>query len=82
MNSAHKENRRRKTTIAARIPRELKEAVVALADAGNRSTSREIAAAIREHVDKASPPSARVAESPAAASSDLRPAAGAPPEAA
>jgi hypothetical protein len=80
MSNAHKENRRHKTTIAARIPRELKEAVVALADAGNRSTSREIAAAIKEHVDKASPPSTPVAEAPAAPSD--RHAAGAPAEAA
>jgi hypothetical protein len=56
-------NLERKATIAARVPLELKEAMVALADAGNRSTSREIAAAIAEHVSKESAPAAATTSS-------------------
>jgi hypothetical protein len=82
VSSANEVNRERKVTVAARVPPELAEAVRTLADAGDRTVSREVFRAIREHVDKAGPPSTLVAEAPAAAASDLRPAAGAPPEAA
>ena len=59
-------NGERKVTVAARVEPSLAEAVVALADRGNRSTSREIAAAISEHVFKES------ASAAAATSSALR----------
>ncbi len=38
-------------TIAARVPPELAEAVAALADAGDRTVSREVFRAIRTHVE-------------------------------
>lgn len=44
----------RKVTVAARVEPSLAEAVAALADVGNRSTSREIRAAIAEHVKESS----------------------------
>jgi predicted transcriptional regulator len=49
-------NPERKVTVAARVPPDLAEAVAALADAGNRSISREVSAAIREHVDRQEQP--------------------------
>jgi hypothetical protein len=70
-------NTERKVTVAARVPPDLADAVRTLADAGDRTVSREVARAIREHVDKASPPSNLVAEAPAPPSI----VAGAPPEA-
>jgi hypothetical protein len=53
----------RKVTVAARVEPSLAEAVVALADLGNRSTSREIAAAIAEHVSKESASAAATSSS-------------------
>jgi hypothetical protein len=79
VSNASQVNRERKVTVAARVPPELAEAVRTLADAGDRTVSREVFRAIREHVDKASPPSIPVA-APAAPSDPH--AAGAPPEAA
>jgi hypothetical protein len=73
-------NPERKVTVAARVPPELAEAVRTLADAGDRTVSREVFRAIREHVDKANPPSIPVAKAPAVPSDPH--AAGAPPEAA
>ncbi len=58
MSNASEVNQARKVTVAARVEPLLAEAVVALADRGNRSTSREIAAAIAEHVSKESAPAA------------------------
>ena len=80
MRNASEVNPERKVTVAARVPPDLAEAVRTLADAGDRTVSREVFRALREHVDKADPPSTPVAEAPAAPSSI--PAAGAPPEAA
>jgi hypothetical protein len=42
-----------KTTVAARIPQELARSVAELAQRGNRTLSREIWAAVEEHVAKA-----------------------------
>jgi len=58
VSNASEVNQARKVTVAARVEPSLAEAVVALADRGNRSTSREIAAAIAEHVSKESAPAA------------------------
>ena len=66
-------------TLASRVPPDLADAVRTLADAGDRTVSREVFRAIREHVDKAVPPSLPVAKAPAAPSDPH--AAGAPPEA-
>jgi predicted transcriptional regulator len=55
-------NPERKVTVAARVPPELADAVAALADAGDRTVSREVFRALREHVDRAdvgASPSAR-----------------------
>jgi predicted transcriptional regulator len=41
------------TTISAHVPSGLAQQVRALAEAGNRSTSREVAQALREHVEAA-----------------------------
>jgi predicted transcriptional regulator len=46
-------NAGQKVTVAARVPPALADAVRALADAGDRTVSREVASAIREHVDRA-----------------------------
>jgi hypothetical protein len=73
-------NPERKVTLASRVPPDLADAVRTLADAGDRTVSREVFRAIREHVDKADPPSIPVAEAPAAPS--RIPAAGVPLEAA
>jgi predicted transcriptional regulator len=48
--NANAVNRERRVTIAARVPPELAEAVAALADAGDRTVSREVFRAIRTHV--------------------------------
>jgi hypothetical protein len=77
VSDASEVNPERKVTVAARVPPELAEAVRTLADAGDRTVSREVFRAIREHVDKAGPPST-LAEAPAAPPI----VAGAPPEAA
>jgi predicted transcriptional regulator len=45
-------NEARKVTIAARVPPALAEAVAALADAGNRTLSREVLWAIKSHVER------------------------------
>jgi hypothetical protein len=42
-------------TVAARVPPDLAEAVARLADAGDRSISREIGRAIQEHVANQDP---------------------------
>jgi hypothetical protein len=47
-------NRETKVVVGARVPPDLAAAVVRLADAGNRTLSREVAAAIAEHVQRAS----------------------------
>jgi hypothetical protein len=78
VNDVHEVNPR-KVTVAARVPPDLADAVRTLADAGDRTVSREVFRAIREHVDKACPPSIPVV-TPAAPSDPH--AAGAPPEAA
>ena len=44
-----------KTTLSTYLPVELAEDVARLAAAGNRSISREVAQAIREHVTRSSP---------------------------
>jgi hypothetical protein len=44
-------NRERRVTIAARVPPDLAEAMAALADAGDRTVSREVFRAIRAHVE-------------------------------
>ena len=75
MSNASEVNQARKVTVAARVEPSLAEAVVALAERGNRSTSREIAAAISEHVQSESQVSASAA---ATASSAIR--SSAPPE--
>ena len=63
VSNASEVNQARKVTVAARVEPSLAEAVVALADRGNRSTSREIAAAIAEHVSKESAPAAATTRS-------------------
>jgi hypothetical protein len=45
-------NPERKVTVASRIPSDLADAVAQLADAGDRTMSREIFRAIRDHVDR------------------------------
>ena len=45
-------NPERKVTVASRIPSELADAVAQMADVGDRTMSREIFRAIREHVDR------------------------------
>jgi hypothetical protein len=45
-------NQARKVTIAARVPPALAEAVAALADAGDRTRSREVLRAIESHVER------------------------------
>ena len=80
VSNANEVNLARKVTVAARVPPELAEAVRTLADAGDRTVSREVFRALREHVDKADSPSVPVAKAPAAPSSLS--AAGAPREAA
>jgi hypothetical protein len=40
------------TTVSAHVPVALAEALRAMAAAGNRSVSREIASALREHVEQ------------------------------
>jgi hypothetical protein len=45
-------NRERRVTIAARVPPALAEAVAVLAEAGDRTVSREVFRAIRAHVQK------------------------------
>jgi predicted transcriptional regulator len=49
--NANAVNRERRVTIAARVPPDLAEAVAALADAGDRTVSREVFRAIRMHVE-------------------------------
>jgi hypothetical protein len=49
-----KVNPERKVTVAARVAPALADAVRTLADAGDRSTSHEIAAAIAEHISQES----------------------------
>jgi hypothetical protein len=51
VDNANPANAERRVTIAARIPPDLAEAVVALADAGDRTVSREVFRAIRAHVE-------------------------------
>jgi len=55
-------NPERKVTVAARVPPDLADAVRSLADAGDRTLSREVCCAIREHVDKAGPSSIPVVD--------------------
>jgi hypothetical protein len=45
-------NRERRVTIAARVPPDLAEALAALAEACDRTVSREVFRAIRAHVQK------------------------------
>jgi hypothetical protein len=52
VNNVSAANQARKVTIAARVPLDLAEAVAALADAGDRSVSREVFRAIRTHVER------------------------------
>src|SRR5512133_2027095 len=49
-------NRERLVTIGARVPAALAEAVAELADAGDRSLSREIRRAVQEHVQASQVP--------------------------
>lgn len=73
MSNGSEVNAGQKVTVAARVPPALADAVRALADAGDRTVSREVASAIREHVDRQDPSSQ--ASAPAAApSSAARPA--------
>jgi hypothetical protein len=53
-----------KTTIAARIPRELARSVAELAQRGNRTVSREVWAAVAEHVANQDPGGSRLLSPP------------------
>lgn len=55
-NGVSEVNMVRKVTVAARVSPALAEAVQALADAGNRTVSREVAAAISEHIQRSGAP--------------------------
>jgi predicted transcriptional regulator len=50
--NANAANRERRVTIAARVPPALAEAMQRLAESGNRTVSREVFDAIRQHVDR------------------------------
>jgi hypothetical protein len=50
VNEVSSVNLDKKVTIAARVPPDLADAVAALADAGDRTVSREVFGAIRAHV--------------------------------
>jgi predicted transcriptional regulator len=51
VNNVSTVNAERRVTIAARVPPDLAEAMAALADAGDRTVSREVFRAIRAHVE-------------------------------
>jgi hypothetical protein len=57
VSDANAVNPERKVTVAARFPPALADAVAALADAGDRTLSREVFRAIREHVERSAAPS-------------------------
>jgi hypothetical protein len=59
-----KANPARKVTVAARVPPELAQALAVLADAGNRTVSREVSSAIREHVARSAQVSAVQGDGP------------------
>jgi hypothetical protein len=52
----HPVNPTRRVSVGARVPPDVAQAVRELADAGNRTVSREIARAIEEHLEAPSPP--------------------------
>jgi hypothetical protein len=54
VNNVSAANPERKVTVAARVPPELAQQVAALAEAGDRTLSREVFRALRAHVSKMS----------------------------
>jgi hypothetical protein len=56
MSEVHAANQEHLVPISAKVPSELADAVSRLADAGDRSVSREVARAIREHVNRSGEP--------------------------
>jgi hypothetical protein len=52
VSNVNAENRERLVTVAARVPPDLAEAVAVLAEAGDRTVSREVRKAIRTHVQR------------------------------
>jgi hypothetical protein len=57
-------NRETKVTVASRVPPDLAEAVAQLADAGDRTISREIGRALKEHVARSAQVSAAQGDGP------------------